>query len=62
MRIWALFLLIFGQTLSLSCGAQTAAESQTPPQSQTPVLRVDVRVMLVDAQVLNKKTRHAHVT
>lgn len=32
--------------------------AQTPEQ-QTPVYRVDVHVVQVDAQVLNKKTRHA---
>jgi VWFA-related protein len=58
MRIWALFLLMLASTLSISCSAQTA-ESQTPAEPQTPVYRVDVRVVQVDAQVLNKKTRHA---
>jgi len=70
MRIWALFLLMLAPTPSVSCIAQTVepqspaesqtpAEPQTPAESQTPVYRVDVRVVLVDAQVLNKKTRHA---
>jgi VWFA-related protein len=52
MRAWALFLLVLGQTLSVPSSAQTA-------ETQTPVYRVDVRVVLVDTQVLNKKTRRA---
>ncbi|MGZ4872688.1 MAG: VWA domain-containing protein [Candidatus Angelobacter sp.] len=52
MRIWALFLLALGQTFSITSRAQTA-------KTQKPVYRLDVRVELVDAQVLNKKTRHA---
>jgi VWFA-related protein len=52
MRIPALLLLILAQSLSITSGAQTA-------DIQTPVYRVNVRVVQVDAQVLNKKTRHA---
>jgi VWFA-related protein len=52
MRIWALFLLMLVQTFSFTSYAQTA-------EPQTPVYRVDVRVVLVDTQVLNKKNRHA---
>ncbi|HEV7673957.1 MAG TPA: VWA domain-containing protein [Candidatus Angelobacter sp.] len=52
MRISALLLLILTPIFSLAPHGQTA-------ESQTPVYRVDVRVVLVDAQVLNKKTRHA---
>ncbi|MGZ4873063.1 MAG: VWA domain-containing protein, partial [Candidatus Angelobacter sp.] len=52
MRIWALFLMVLGQTFSIPSPAQTA-------ETQKPVYRLDVRVELVDAQVLNKKTRHA---
>lgn len=52
MRSWALFLFTLGQAFSITSHAQTA-------ETQTPVYRVDVRVVLVDAQVLNKKTRHA---
>ncbi|MGZ7077303.1 MAG: hypothetical protein ACXVJL_14995, partial [Candidatus Angelobacter sp.] len=52
MRIWALFLLALGQTFSITSRAQTA-------KTQKPVYRLDVRLELVDAQVLNKKTRHA---
>lgn len=51
MRIWALFLLV-GQALSINSLAQTA-------EPKAPVYRVDVHMVLVDAQVLNKKTRHA---
>lgn len=64
MRISALVLLILAPTFSITGLAKTAetqapAETQTPAESQTPVYRVDVRVVLVDAQVLNKKTRYA---
>jgi VWFA-related protein len=52
MRILALLPLILAQLLSIASGAQTA-------DIQTPVYRVNVRVVQVDAQVLNKKTRHA---
>ncbi|MCU1331867.1 MAG: von Willebrand factor, type [Candidatus Angelobacter sp.] len=52
MRTSALFLLIFTLIFSLASHAQTA-------EPQTPVYRVDVRVVLVDTQVLSKKTRHA---
>ncbi|MGZ4860922.1 MAG: VWA domain-containing protein [Candidatus Angelobacter sp.] len=52
MRIWALFLMVLGQTFSIPSRAQTA-------ETQKPVYRLDVRLELVDAQVLNKKTRHA---
>ena len=52
MRIPALFPLLLTQLLSFASGAQTA-------EIQTPVYRVDVHVVQVDAQVLSKKTRHA---
>jgi VWFA-related protein len=52
MRILALLPLILAQLLSISSGAQTG-------DIQTPVYRVNVHVVQVDAQVLNKKTRHA---
>jgi len=52
MRPWVFFLLIFGQTLSITSHSQV-------PTTEKPVYRVDVHVVLVDAQVLNKKTRHA---
>ena len=52
MRTWALVSLFLGQVLSSTLHAQTG-------ETQTPVYRVDVRVVLVDAQVVNKKTRHA---
>ncbi len=51
MRIWALFLLV-GQAFSINSHAQTA-------EPKTPVYHVDVHMVLVDTQVLNKKTRHA---
>ena len=52
MRSWALILLFLGQAFSIIIHAQTT-------ETQTPVYRVDVRVVLVDAQVLSKKTRQA---
>jgi VWFA-related protein len=52
MRLWAFFLLIFGQTFSIASHAQT-------PTAEKSVYRVDVHVVQVDAQVLNKKTRQA---
>ena len=52
MRLWAFFLLIFSQVFSITPQAQT-------PAAEKSVYRVDVHVMLVDAQVLDKKTRHA---
>ncbi len=52
MRISVLLLLIVAQSLPMASLAQTA-------EPQTAVYRVDVHVVLVDAQVLNKKTRHA---
>jgi VWFA-related protein len=52
MRIPALLPLLLAQLLSITSGAQTA-------DIQTPVYRVDVHVVLVDAQVLSKKTRQA---
>ena len=51
MRIWALFLIV-GQAFSINSHAQTA-------EPKTPVYRVDVHMVLVDTQILNKKTRHA---
>ncbi|MGB8129805.1 MAG: hypothetical protein WCG81_08430, partial [Candidatus Angelobacter sp.] len=52
MRIPALLLLLLAQLLSITSGAQTA-------DIETPVYRVNVRVVQVDAQVLSKKTHHA---
>jgi VWFA-related protein len=52
MRLWAFFLLIFTQTFSITSHAQT-------PAAEKSVYRVDVHVVQVDAQVLNKKTRQA---
>jgi len=52
MRTRVLILLFLVEAISTALYAQTA-------ETQTPVYRVDVRVVLVDAQVLNKKTRHA---
>src|ERR1041385_9066058 len=52
MRSWALLLLILG----LSISAQVRGQNS---QSGEPVFRVNVHVVQVDAQVLNKKTRHA---
>ncbi|MFL6311506.1 MAG: VWA domain-containing protein [Terriglobales bacterium] len=52
MRLWAFFLLIFSQTFSITSHAQT-------PAAEKSVYRVDVHVVQVDAQVLNKKTRQA---
>src|SRR5438270_339591 len=52
MRLWAFFLLIFSQTFSITSHAQT-------PAAEESVYRVDVHVVQVDAQVLNKKTREA---
>ena len=52
MRTWVFILLFLVEAISTALYAQTA-------ETQTPVYRVDVRVVLVDAQVLNKKTRHA---
>src|SRR6185369_115344 len=44
-------LLFSGLLLSMASHAQA-------PQASEPVFRVDVRMVQVDAQVLNKKTRH----
>jgi len=52
MRIPALFPLLLAQLIAIASDAQTA-------EIQTPVYRVDVHVVLVDAQVLSKKTRQA---
>jgi VWFA-related protein len=52
MRLWAFFLLIFSQTFSITSHAQA-------PAAEKSVYRVDVHVVQVDAQVLNKKTRQA---
>jgi VWFA-related protein len=52
MGTWALLLLFLGQAFSIKLHAQTT-------ETVTPVYRVDVRVVLVDAQVLSKKSRHA---
>jgi VWFA-related protein len=52
MRRWAFLLLMVGQAFSITSHSQI-------PETEKPVYRVDVRVVQVDAQVLNKKTRHA---
>jgi len=52
MRTRALFLLMLAPTFSFIGFAQNV-------EPQPPVYRVDVRVVLVDTQVLDKKTRHA---
>jgi VWFA-related protein len=52
MRFPALFPVLLAQLLSVSYGAQIDG-------TQTPVYRVNVRLVQVDTQVLNKKTRHA---
>lgn len=51
MRLRALTLFLYGFLSSAALCAQTTA-------SDEPVFRVDVRVVQVDAQVVNKKTRH----
>jgi VWFA-related protein len=51
MRPWVLILLFSAQTFSIVLHAQTA-------ESQTPVFRLDVHEVLLEAQVLSKKTRH----
>jgi VWFA-related protein len=51
MRTWT-FILLFLAAFSSMLSAQTT-------EAQTPVYRVEVRIVSVDAQVLNKKTRHA---
>ncbi|HEY1936863.1 MAG TPA: VWA domain-containing protein [Candidatus Angelobacter sp.] len=52
MRTWALILLSLGLSFSNVLSAQA-------PEGQTQTFRVDVRVVLVDAQVLSKKTHGA---
>jgi VWFA-related protein len=52
MRTWALVSLLLGQMWSSTLHAQSA-------ETQTPVYRVDVHVVQVDAQVLSKKTRQS---
>jgi VWFA-related protein len=52
MRIWLLILVFLEPALSIRAQEPTT-------QSQSPIFRVDVRVVQVDAQVLSKKTRHA---
>jgi VWFA-related protein len=52
MRTWPVILLLLGNVFSNPLQAQTAA----PP---TSVYRLDVHMVLVDAQVLSKKTRQA---
>src|SRR5438270_13406202 len=52
MRSWVSLLLIFGQAFSITSHSQV-------PTAEKPVYRVDVHVVQVDTQVLNKKTRHA---
>jgi VWFA-related protein len=51
MRTWLLILVFLGPALSIRAQEPTT-------QSQSPIFRVDVRVVQVDAQVLSKKTRH----
>ncbi|MBZ5504645.1 MAG: VWA domain-containing protein [Acidobacteriia bacterium] len=50
MRTWATILLVFLLPLSAHLHAQTA-------ETQTPVFRLDVHEVLLEAQVLSKKTR-----
>lgn len=52
MRAAFIVLLLHGFAVLPFLGAQT-------PEQQTPVYRVDVHVVQVDTQVLNKKMRHA---
>jgi VWFA-related protein len=52
MRSRALFLLIFGLSILTQLRGQNS-------QSGEPVFRINVRLVQVDTQVLNKKTRHA---
>ncbi|HEY2912126.1 MAG TPA: VWA domain-containing protein, partial [Candidatus Angelobacter sp.] len=52
MRIWLLVFFFLGPALP------TSAQKQIT-QPQPPIFRLDVRVVQVDTQVLNKKTRHA---
>ncbi|HEY4676607.1 MAG TPA: VWA domain-containing protein [Candidatus Angelobacter sp.] len=52
MRTWLFILIFLGSAFSISAQEQIA-------QPQPPVYRVDVHVVQVDTQVLNKKTRHA---
>ena len=53
MRTWHSFLRIFGLCVIL------LRPRNEYTQPQPPIFRLDVRVVQVDAQVLNKKTRHA---
>ena len=52
MRTWLFVLVFLGPAFS------TSAQEQIT-QSQPPVYRIDVHVVQVDTQVLNKKTHHA---
>lgn len=52
MRTWAAIFLLLGLPLLSSLHAQS-------PEAPDSVFRLDVHVVQVDAQVLNKKTRHA---
>ncbi len=52
MRRWIFILVFLGSTSSRGLLAQSA-------EAQAPVYRVNVRMVVVDAQVLSKKTRHA---
>ena len=52
MRTRIFILVLLGSAFSGALLAQTA-------EAQTPVYRVDVRMVVVDTQVLSKKTRHA---
>ncbi|HEX4605589.1 MAG TPA: VWA domain-containing protein [Candidatus Angelobacter sp.] len=51
MRNQAIILLILAQAFSMTARAQTT-------ETQTPVFRLDVHEVLVETQVLSKKTRH----
>jgi VWFA-related protein len=51
MRTWALLLLFCGLTILPHLHGQS-------PQTTEPVFRLDVHEVLIDAQVLDKKTRH----
>src|SRR5215470_11012068 len=51
MRTWALFVLTCGLTILPHLNGQST-------QAEEPVFRLDVREVILDAQVLDKKTRH----
>jgi len=55
MRTWALLVLTCGLTILPHFVSQLSGQSA---QSTEPVFRLDVREVILDAQVLDKKTRH----